>query len=1278
MLKPILLFRTLLCRSISTRPRESSSLVAAFCVLILISVAVSAIAQTTSSVSGTVRDSSGALIPDAKIVLVNDASKATRSLSSNGEGYFYFAAVQPATYSIEVNHDGFDRWKVTGIIVHPGDNLTIPKISMKIGTVDESVVVTAEVAGVQLSSGEHSTLITADNIKHLSTVGRDVAELVTILPGFTLNGASQIQNQAGDYQTVGFGSGNLSTLAANGAAPQQGLVSVTADGANVIDPGDMGGQISNVNMDQVQEVKVQTSNFGADEAKGPIVINAVGKAGGADFHGSLYSYFRNYAANSNDWLSKYYETSRPKRKYFFPGGNVGGPVKIPGTSFNRAKKLVFWAGFEYYGQQDLNALATAFVPNADMLGGDLSTATIAKALNVDASALATNCPYDYSVSATYTNLGGLCWSPTGTTDQLGNSVSGGSIPAADIDPAVATFTNLYPKINRTPQPVIVNGATEEASDGINYVQNVMATHNGFQLHSRVDQNFSETLKLYGTYNWEKINDESPLNNIYYNPTGTVPYPTALYSNGSAHYLTLNLTKTVGATLTNELTGSGVYFNQPEQFSNRAAAQATGTPWETAGYSGGLISSLLGTSAKSGVTQLPRIIGYESVGTPSFAMGYVPSGSQFLRKYSWNIADNLTKVYRTHSIKVGIYAERTANNQVTLGSQANGTLSFMRWDTCYINQPNTAANLNGSAPSTFSIGNMVGALLTGCPLNYAQDTSDPNINLRFTSLEGYATDEWKVNSKLTLTFGMRFSHLGPWTDAHGVGIAVWKPSELTQHVLLNSVSATNTSWSGFDWHAKNSSTPVAGVPTRPLFYSPRFGLSYDMFGDGRTVLRGGWGAYHSHDAYGAAAAGAGTAIGLRTWTIPGSVSCTFGQLFTTSVVPCTNFYQSSSGPVTPFAVNAVDGNDDRVPLTYNYNLTVDQALRWKTVFELAYVGNQSSDLLTLGNLQNQNVIPLNAFFGQDPVTGQVNSPASIPNAADYRPYPNYQQINVPNHIAWSNYNALQASLNKQAGSLIFGLNYTWSKALGVRGNYDTGYIADPVNPHHDYGILGFDRRHAFNASYSWNEGVLYRGNKIVGQVLNGWEISGITKLQSGPDLAVLNNSTNFGLNGGANYTVGTTTIGIPLTAAEWLGSSDYGLQPTVTCDPRLGLKKNQFVNGNCFGLPDQGSQGVWNLPDVPGPVYFSSDLTLIKDFKLTDRQNIQFRLAGFNFLNHPITSFNSSNLNALYLVAGDATDVTYSTPQEALSGMKITNASTFGSTNFKVGQRILEASFKYSF
>jgi hypothetical protein len=1274
---------------------------------VLLSLAFYGSAQTSSSISGTVKDASGAVVSGAKVVLTNQDSNASRPAKSNGEGFFYFAGVQPATYSVEVSYAGFERWKVTGITVHPGDNLSIPKINLQIGAVSMSVTVTAEVAGVSLSSGEHSTLITAGQIQRLSTVGRDAQELISILPGFTMQGS--VENQSLDYQKSGFG-GNLGSLGANGAAPQSGLVNITSDGANVIDPGDMGGQISSVNMDQVQEVKVQTSNFGADQARGPIVINAIGKAGSSGYHGSLYTYWRNYNLNANEWVSKHFKETTPETKYLYPGGSFGGPIKIPGTRFNQSKRLVFWTGYELYRQDAYNSLVEAFVPTPAMLKGDLRFATLADALNVsvgdsptDVNGIQYNCASTNVSAWAWTNIGSICHSPSasGAVDQDNVAFSeDGVIP--DVEPGIAAYTRFYPKANHVPQKLYKpDGSISSVSDGFNYIKNMIDTDNGFQSHSRVDANISDSLKLYVTYNWEKVNTSTTTTSAF-NYSGTNnPIPTPFESHTGAQYLTLNMIKTLSASLTNELILSAVKFNEPMQYTDRSKVLDTGTAWASAGYSGGATPQAMygsGPTATKTITenQLPMVGTWDGVGFPSFAAAYVPaSRGQFENKYTWSAADNLTKIFRTHSIKAGFYADQTGDNERSGGSNVNGTLRFMRWGGCYVNEAATNPYpSSANAPKTTGTGNQIGQFLTGCPLQYSQDSMDPNANLRDTVIEGYVTDEWKVSSKLTVTAGIRLSHLEPWTDRHGVGLAVWDPSQLTQHELLSITSQDPKYWPGFKWHKKDPSVPMAGVPTRALFYSPRFSLAYDVFGNGKTVLRGGWGSYYSHDGL-FYVVGSSLPLGKESWTTSAAgTDCSFAQIFSTSVVPCGNYTRSTvSGQLSPFSVSAQDPHDDRMPVTYNYNFTLDQSLPWKMQAEIAYVGNQSSDIATQSNLQNQNVMPLGAEFGPDPAHGsstygQVFPTANIPNSGnDFRPYPNYQSINVPSHKAWANYNGLQASLNKQTGSLIYSVNYTWSKALAVRGSWDSGTTADPINMNHDYGIAAFDRSHVINATYAWQEGSKFHGNHILAAAANGWEVSGVITLESGPDLAILTNgssSTNFGLNGGVGYyPLGSTgpEVSNQINSSVWLGTGDYTLQPTVTCNPRAHLKKNQFINGNCFGLPAQGTEGPWNLPKVSGPKYFKWDMSVYKDFKISDRQNMQFRLAGFNFLNHPITSFSTQDTgNPLTLNVSDDSlaEKKYTTLEQALAGAHVVNPNTFGYTAFKHGQRILELGFKYNF
>ena len=164
-------------------------------------------------------------------------------------------------------------------------------------------------------------------------------------------------------------SGPVGSFSANGT--RTGALDITSDGAHIIDPGCNCGQAMNTNADMTAELKVMTSNFGADEAKGPVVISAIGKSGGQQFHGELYTYARNWHLNANDPQNKDAGTSarRPETKYFYPGGNIGGPLIIPGTNFNHNRdKVFFFFGTEYYKQNVDNGVYHAVVPTADAAG----------------------------------------------------------------------------------------------------------------------------------------------------------------------------------------------------------------------------------------------------------------------------------------------------------------------------------------------------------------------------------------------------------------------------------------------------------------------------------------------------------------------------------------------------------------------------------------------------------------------------------------------------------------------------------------------------------------------------------------------------------------------------------------------------------------------------------------------------------------------------------------------------------------------------------------------
>jgi hypothetical protein len=1303
-------------------------------------------AQTTGTLTGTVKDTTGAIVPGAKVTLINTSDKSVRSTVSSSDAFFSFAAIQTGTYDLTVTLKGFEAYKITGIQMHPGDSKTISTIALQIGEVEQTVTVSSTVAGVDLSSPEKSYLITDEDIKRLSTVGRDVSELIRILPGFAVNSVALNNDSTNNIsQVAGFSGSSVGSFSANGSAPGTGAVQVVSDGANVTDPADESSSIGNVNMEMVAEVKVQTSNFGADSAKGPVVLNAVTKSGGSNYHGSAYGYVRNSALNSNDWLDNYFENPRAGTYNYFPGANFGGPVKIPHTNFNHAKKLTFFTGGEIYDQRNLfgNEATLTFIPTAQMLGGDFSTSSIENALNLKTGASASTCNSQYGCVGLNGFGGGF--SPSSVdVDVQGHKFVNGQLPIADFSPNVGAYTRFYPKINRIPEPQgappdnclnraeLIDPVTNTVllqpgqlcTDSYNYDHNIFAQHDGFQYHARVDQNFSDATKLYVTYDYEQVSDQLPITNAGYAGSNVIPSPDGALSHAKSNRLSVNQTHTFGPTLTNELQLAAVYFFSPVQL--QSTTQLTD---ESTGFVGPRYYN-------NGADQLPEIINYQG-GVPDFAMGYFdPKTGAYKRKYSINIADNVTKQLQRHSIKAGVYVEQSANNEFVANyNNPQGQQEFDQYSTCAI-ESNNANNIGGGNEQTNSLaGNSVVNFLNGCVGSYSQVNKFKSGDLKFKTVDFYATDDWKATKKLTLTYGIRFDHLGPWVDLHGQGLAVWQPEKIQKNVVYDLDPADPTTWPGIAWRGGKGITagpnvPLSGSPSRLLFYSPRAGLAYDLYGNGSTTFRGGWGAYRYHDSYYDSVGPLLTALGVSKYQPSSGKACTLDQIgnsgrINVGLAPLTigpGPFVNAQGQVcggnaasiiNAFSINAADEHDSQQPVTYNYNFSVDQTLPGNSLIEISYVGNQTKHEFTGGgggasngggnaDLSNQDgILPGGLYlpnpntssplYGDVPNINQFQNNSSY-QVQDWRPYPNYSAVLVKNHIAYSNYNSVQVSYNKQRGALTYNLNYTWSKALGVRGSGQTGAIGDTFNLRNDYGLLPFNRKQAVNITFSYQEGTKFHtANRLLGVTLNNWEISSITSLQSGPDVASFN--ANFGLGGGYGYQpVGSSNVTqVQLNSLTQNGTPDITLQPLLTCDPRQhlpGINKltgaKTFLNRNCFALPPTGVNGSFHLPDLHGPKYFNSDVTLLKDFKIKEGQSLQFRAAGFNYLNHPNWQLYGGPAAGLGLGFGQILPVdsngneVYPTSDAAARASLAQTSNNFGSTPYKSSLRIIELGFKYSF
>ena len=284
------------------------------------------------------------------------------------------------------------------------------------------------------------------------------------------------------------------------------------------------------------------------------------------------------------------------------------------------------------------------------------------------------------------------------------------------------------------------------------------------------------------------------------------------------------------------------------------------------------------------------------------------------------------------------------------------------------------------------------------------------------------------------------------------------------------------------------------------------------------------------------------------------------------------------------------------------------------------------------------------------------------ADNFRPLKGFSDLPLATNAAYANYNALQVTWVRQKGRYTINMNYTQGKAMGIVNG-----SLDQFNLNNDYGVQPANRKHIFNVAYSIELGSPAH-DKIAGGFLNGWQLSGITQLQSGANLSgfSIKNITNFGMNLNGAKVPGSISLlnpsGINIRSASLLGTPDIQLSPTLSCNPTSGLGANQFINPSCFGIPTSaGSNGPTVLPAMYGPAFFNSDLGLFKNFQFKESKKLQLRFNGTNFLNHPLWSFNGNNLTLGF----DPNTGKVNTP-------------LFGTVTQKQGHRIIQAAVKFYF